>query len=147
MISKEKFSSLMQMDRDRRLFILIAMEYIEKRMEEILYNNDYWNQKEIRITFEDIFFNVFASEELDNRRIVTGWIPNVKVTKKVAVPEKFIGKSWDEIKPNCYEASLQTFWFKSLEDVLKQQNLNGWCLHVNWFEKDIFSERQNFKFY
>lgn len=145
MVSKEKFMDFMQMDRDRRLFILIAMEYIEKCMTEILYNNHY-NQDVIKITFEDIFFNVFASEEIDGRRIVTGWKYNENITKEVAVPEMFMGKSWEDVKPNYYEPSLQMYFFESLEKALKK-DLNGWNLHVHWFEKDFFSEKQNFKFY
>lgn len=145
MITKEKFSSLIHMDMDRRIFILVAMEYIEKCMTEILYNNDYWNQDVVRINFEDIFFNVFASEEVDNKRIVTGWIANKHIEREIAVPEDFMGKSWKELKPDYYESSMLKWWLESLEKVLRQ-NLDGWKLRINWFEDDMFSEKQCFKF-
>ena len=124
---------LMKYSANERTFIIDAMKYVGKKLEEHLYVYEgEASGSQLKVDIKDIFEAVFDFEESNGKSVVSRWHNHelkAKATFPQSVPDDFLNKTWEEIyEPmvkDPYKDTLLTLWLRDLEKEIKLLHYNA----------------------
>ena len=99
MRSAEEMRLLMSFTPQERNFVVDAEKYIEKLLEEQIYNYaELYRNNVITVDMEDLLDAVFTFEKDGGRKIITSWrTPTKRRSIFQDIPEELHNKSWQQI--------------------------------------------------
>lgn len=131
MRNPQQLERLMEYDQPKRIFILEALNVVEKAIERHIYNYDgAYGRNILELKLSDIFYQVFAYDGTnDDERIVIDWRNGIiERNCYSAIPEEIYLTCWKEqfkkIKSNPHEKTIIVDWFYGLRDELNAQGFN-----------------------
>ena len=122
MKNAEEMKLLMSFNPKERQFVIDAVKYIEKALDQHCYNYDELFDKDfLMIKIEDIIFTVFAYQIVDGEKCVISWkTPTKKHSAFQEVPKELAYKNWGQIYRTLSADSYKEWDFIDYLKVLKK---------------------------